>query len=646
MVAAAIVRYPPDPSLRFDPGLLGAPDAAKLLAVLRSCAWLLALDLAAYAAGGWLHRWLRPGAPASGRATLERLGLGLLALAYAALALAALHGLHRPLILGGVLLLAVAGAWSAGRGWSSARPRIAAGAAAAAVLLLASPFLAAWVPDYGWDAFAYHLALPERYLFRNRIVVTPLFPHSAFPQTVEMLYLVALSLDSGALAKLLHLQFGVLTAVAVFGMARRASPRAAWLAVLVLAADPLLNWEAAVAYNDLAAAFFAVLAVAAFDEWRRDGGAPALRTCAVFAGACAAVRYPAALVPAAVILALWLRPPLPAWRGKLRASATLAGLGLLVLAPWLVRNAVFTGNPVAPAAQSLFHASGREYFHPAAIAQDVAFSRAVGFGHGPAALALLPANLTVRARLGDYSGFGFRVGVLYVAGALAFLLLGGPRASPAAATSLKVAGLIAALWFVSFQEPRYLLPALALSAAAGGVGLDLLLSRARGAAVLLWLIPVVALAHTQWSAWLLLPWRYGYAVSGLPVAGFEAQDPALAIVPALRAVLRPGDRLLPIHEPRGFFYRGLDYLPASTPELMQLVHETPTAAALADRLRGLGVTLVLVNTNNVGRYRTWFVDGYGPAEHAAALQRLEDFVSGHTTPVLADRGVFVRRLAP
>ena len=42
--------------------------------------------------------------------------------------------------------------------------------------------------------------------------MTPLFPHSAFPQTVEMLYLLALSLDSGTLAKLIHLQFGVLTA--------------------------------------------------------------------------------------------------------------------------------------------------------------------------------------------------------------------------------------------------------------------------------------------------------------------------------------------------------------------------------------------------------------------------------------------------
>src|SRR5207247_9158086 len=141
------------------------------------------------------------------------------------------------------------------RGWL-----VGAGAAA----LLVSPFLAAWVPDYGWDAFAYHLALPERYLFRDRIVVTPLFPHSAFPQTVEMLYLIALSLDSGALAKLVHLQFGALTVLGVFATARTASVRAGLLAVAILAADPLSNWDAAVAYNDLAAALFAVLAGAAF----------------------------------------------------------------------------------------------------------------------------------------------------------------------------------------------------------------------------------------------------------------------------------------------------------------------------------------------------------------------------------------------
>ena len=649
LVAAAIVSYPPDPSLRFEPGLFVRPDGGRLLAVLITCAALVAVDLAAYAAGRAAHRALRPAAPRSLPALLEQMALGFLLLSYGVLALAAVRALHRPLIVGAVAVLAIVGAAAAirdvRRSATALSPRALLFAAGGAVLL-ASPLLAAWTPDYGWDAFAYHLALPERYLFRNRIVVTPLFPHSAFPQTVEMLYLIALSLDSGALAKLIHLQFGVLTALAVFAVARSASIRAGVLAVAILAADPLFNWELAVAYNDLAATLFAVLAAAAFDEWRRTNAAESLRVAAVFAGACASVRYPAGAVPAAMFALIWLRLPWRAWRPKRRPSLIFAGVAALVLSPWLLRNLVFTGNPVSPAAQSVLHAPGHEYFNPVALEQSVAFTRSVGFGRGIDDLMLLPVNITLRARIGDYAGFGFRIGVLYVAGVVAFLMMRGHRLSPVAATALKLAGLMTGIWFFTFQEPRYLLPALCLIAVAGGVGLDAILPRRRGAAALLWLVPAAALVHTQWSAVVMLPWRYGYALGSLPIAGFEAQEPALAVVPALRRAMRPGDRLLPIHEPRGFFYRGMDYMPATAPEVMQLIHGSPSPEALADRLRALGITLVLVNANNVGRYRTWYVEGYGPREVEGDLDRLAVFLARHTTPVIEDRGVVVRRLIP
>jgi 4-amino-4-deoxy-L-arabinose transferase-like glycosyltransferase len=645
MVAAAIVSYPPDPALRFEPGLIGWPDGGKLAAVLLSCAALVALDLAAYGAGAGVHRLLHPAAPRSRLAVLEQMALGFLVLSCGVLALAALRALHRSLIVGAVVVLAIVGATAVFRGVRRPAPSprglfVAAGGA----VLLASPFLAAWMPDYGWDAFAYHLALPERYLFRNRIVVTPLFPHSAFPQTVEMLYLIALSLDSGALAKLIHLQFGVLTALAVFAMARSASMRAGLLAVAILAADPLFNWELAVAYNDLAATLFAVLAAAAFEEWRRTNAAASLRAAAVFAGACVSVRYPAGAVPVAMAALIWLGAPWRAWRPKLAASLKFAGAATLVLSPWLLRNLVLTGNPVSPAAQSVFHAPGQEYFDPVALEQSLAFTRSVGFGRGIDDLVLLPVNLSLRARIGDYTGFGFRIGVLYVVGAVAFLLARGHHIATAAATALKLAGLLTVLWFVSFQEPRYLLPALCLIAVAGGVGLDAILPRRRSAAALLWVVPIAALVHTQWSAAVLLPWRYGYALGDLPVAAFEAQEPALAVVPALRRAMGPGDRLLPIHEPRGFFYRGMDYVPATAPEVMQLVHRSPSPEAFAERLRALGVTHVLVNANNVGRYRTWHVEGYGPQDEERALALLEAFLARHTAPVIEDRGVIVRKL--
>ena len=650
MVAAAIVRYPPDPSLRFEPGLVGWPDGGKLAAMLLSCTALLALDLAAYAAGRALHRRLRPEAPRSLLALLEQMALGFLVVACGALALAALHALYRPLLVGAIVVLGVIGAATAIRELRGLErpariaPRTGLVITGGAAALLVSPFLAAWVPDYGWDAFTYHLALPERYLFRNRIVVTPLFPHSAFPQMVEMLYLVALSLDSGALAKLIHLQFGLFTALAVFAMARSVSMRAGLLAVAILAADPLFNWELSVAYNDLAATLFAVLATAAFDEWRRTNASASLRMAAIFAGACVSVRYPAGVVPAAMACLIWLGTPWRAWRPKLAASLTFAGVAALVLSPWLLRNLVFTGNPVAPAAQSVFHAPGHAYFSPVALEQSVGFTRSVGFGRGLDDLALLPVNITLRARVGDYAGFGFRIGVLYVV---------GMRRLPARA-----------------RRPP--LACCGYGAEARRARHPLVVRFVPGAAV----PPARAVPRRDRGRCrpgrdpAAAPRRAGTAVAGParrprphPVERGDAATVALRLrarrpchrgVRGAGARARGGPRAAARDGPRGpaaahprtprVLLPGMDYLPASPPEVVQMIHEAPSPDAFADRLRALGVTHVLVNANNVARYPTWYVQGYGTQEHERDLARLEAFLARHTTAVIEDRGVIVRRL--
>jgi hypothetical protein len=325
-------------------------------------------------------------------------------------------------------------------------------------------------------------------------------------------------------------------------------------------------------------------------------------------------------------------------------SIEVVAIATLVFSPWLVRNLVFTGNPIAPVLQSLFYRHGQEYFHPVALAQGVEFGRSIGFGRDFLDLLLLPVNATLRVRDG-YDTFGYRIGVMYVLAVVALLAGGGQRGRSPAGTALKLAGLLTLLWFYTFQEPRYLLPALCLIAAAGGVGFDRLIPRGLHRNSALLLIPLVALLHTQSKAALLLPYRYGYALGSLPVAGFEAQEPALAVVPALRRLMGPGDRLMLIYENRGFFYRGMEYVFSNWYEVMQMVHEAQSPAAFADQLAALGVTHVLINTDNATRYRTWFVEGYGRAEFERDLARLDAFVVQETTPLFSDRHVLVRRLA-
>jgi hypothetical protein len=313
----------------------------------------------------------------------------------------------------------------------------------------------------------------------------------------------------------------------------------------------------------------------------------------------------------------------------------------------MARNLAFTGNPLAPALQGLFHEPGQEFFDPVALEQQVAMVRRIGFGRGLFDLAALPLNLTVRAGR-DYGTFGFRVGPFCVAGLAAALVLARARRAPALRGVLLAAAVLALSWFYTSQEPRYLLPALALGAVAAGVGWDetlrALAALHPGVAVVGWLVPLGALAHGLWAPVARLPYHWGYAVGGLSVEGFEAQEPALVAARRLRPLLGAGHRLLLVYEPRGYFFRGLDYVVSYYFDVMQQIHRAGDPDSVATLLRELGVTHVLVNSNNVARYGTVEVPGYGSADLERDLAVLQAVLQRRSTPVLAERGVYVRRM--
>jgi hypothetical protein len=141
-----------------------------------------------------------------------------------------------------------------------------------------------------------------------------------------------------------------------------------------------------------------------------------------------------------------------------------------------------------------------------------------------------------------------------------------------------------------------------------------------------------------------LPYHWGYAVGALSVEGFEAQEPALVAARRLRPLLGARHRLLLVYEPRGFFFRGLDYVVSYYFDVMQQIHRAGDAESVAILLRELGVTHVLVNSNNVARYGTVEVPGYGSADLDRDLAVLQAVLQRRSTPVLAERGVFVRRM--
>ena len=646
LLGAYLWRYPvgiPLPEARD----LVAPDVSKLWGALRAGLALGALNLAAAGVGIRVAAALQL-PRRSGWWVPAVLGLGLLVLAYSVLTLAALHILT-PAALAVLLLLCVAAGGrpllQALRSAASTTTQASGWALVACAVLLLGPLLQALGPEPGWDALTYHLALPERYLHENGIVVTPFSVFSTFPAAVEMLFVFALAFDAQALANLLHLEFGVLSAWVVFAMARGASFRAGLLALAVLAADPLFVTDLGLAYNDLAACLYVLLAAALLQHGLEEDSTRWFIACGVFAGAAAAVRYTTWGLLPALLLLVWIPPLQRSPRRALRASVVVAASASIVVLPWLVRNLLFTGNPVAPALEGWFHAPGGEFYHPVALRQSTAFLQAIGMGRGFGDLLALPWNLTYRAEPGDYRAFAFQIGCLYLLGA-GLALAGGRRARlPVSTTLLKLSLLLSLFWFFTSQEPRYLLPTLALLAVVGGIAGDALIPRI-GLGRLWLALPLLAVVHAQ------LPSLFGVIPGyswGLGSRGSvpEERQPGDVVGERLRQELGPQDRVLLMFEPRSFYFRGLDYVPYHTmegPQLLQAIHDANRRNDLSGFFEGLGASHVLLNRNLLERFSAMQVPGYSPDELRSDLAALRRFLDTHTEPLLTERGIAVHRI--
>jgi hypothetical protein len=653
--AEYVRRYPPDLApMAWE--AVGAPRFDKLLALLAAVATLLVVNLAAWCAGAFLQR-LGPRLPLRGsEGALWKLGLGFLALAMAVLGLASVHLLTFPAF---AVLLALPVAIEAAHLASGARrlpgawrsPGRALGAAAVASLLLANGFLSAFSPELGFDAWTYHLALPERYLFENGIAATPFSFASVYPANMGMLYLVTLAVGSEAVAKLLNFEFGVLVLAGLALAGRRLSTRVGWLAPLVLLADPLFIDELTWAYSDLMAAFYAGLAFVAMAAWSETPRRAYLVYCGVFVGAVLGTRYAGAVVLLAVCGGL-LVDSRHSWRARTLACVWVGSVAFATVLPWLVRNLAVVGNPVSPMFQSLFYPAGAEYFPPASVAQHVKLSReVVGLGRGLPQFLAGPWNVTMETLPGLLTGsFGFLIGPLHFVAIAGSLLLRDVRRDPRARLLLGVAAVYYAVWFLTFQESRYLLQLFPATAFLGGMVLDRLLAgpeAPRGARFAILGVLVLAVILAQSRSIATLPFHCGIALGSSSREEVLRQNASIRAAELLRGSFGPGDRLLLFYEPWGYMFRGLDYVPFFTVEaspVLQLLHESKDARAVRCALQELGITHVLVNMENVRHGGRTFVDGYRAQDHQAALTRFDGMLGVWGREVWAEDGVRVFRL--
>lgn len=578
-----------------------------LAGVALVAAWLAVLTLACLGGGRLAVRLAAPApaGPPLARAVVE-LALGAGVLAAAAAALGAV-GWLRPLPLLLVLVaLAVAGAAGLRRYLPASLAPLVPALRLPALLLAATgalTLLTAATPSPFYDQLHYHLAFPFQWLRHGRIEVFPRQAYSYFPATVGLLYTYALAALGAGAAQAVHWWLG---GVAVAGTGALAAalrgPRAGWWAAALLATTPSVMLLATWAAADLAILAFTVAALVMLLLAVRDARLAAAPGWWVLVGALAGLaagcKYLAVLTAAAPIAVAVLAVPTPAGAVRRLPRLALAGLGgLASFGPWLLRNAVATGNPVYP------FLGGRFPPHGAVAAGDLAevAAKIPGIGWSRPELVQI-ASLTTFSPVGDAGS----IGPAYLA-LLPLAAWAAWRGRRSFAAVLAAAWLAAtAGWAAGPPTGRYLLPAVAVLAALAGAGVQ----RALGAApraVRPWLTGGLA-AVLAWSA---LGGTTPLELSRLACTlGRGSADDIMtryaSYWPAVRLIdreLPAAAKLLLVGESRTM-YIDRDVVvddPFVTPLLATLAEAAPNARAIAAELRRRGVTHVLYNRQEAAR---------------------------------------------
>lgn len=213
--------------------------------------------------------------------------------------------------------------------------------------------VSAMAPERSPDAAAYHLPLIVRYLHAHGFERIDNF-YAGFPQGIELLFLPAVSVGGYSSAALVHFLFLLDLPLLMVCYGRRFGfPLPAMTAAFLVFASPVVGWDGTSAYVDVALAtvLFALFYVIQIWDCTREPNL--LLVIGILAGFAYAVKYTGAIAIAYAAGFIGWR----LWRGRkamVRPILTVISVSAVFILPWMFKNTLLIGNPIAPFANHLF----------------------------------------------------------------------------------------------------------------------------------------------------------------------------------------------------------------------------------------------------------------------------------------------------
>ena len=430
--------------------------------------------------------------------------LGAALLHLAIFAVLAAHIAYKPVLLallaGCVTAAVVTGDWRLPAPMSGQtrlpRPiRYLFGALAGAFTLLY--LFNAWAPEISPDGSSYHLSLVALYMRSHgfKPVVTEVY--STLSAGVDMLFVPAFAIGRHSAAALTHFAFLIALALAVLSYGRRiGQPLAGAAAALLVYLSPVVGIDGTSAYNDVAVAAIVFSVFYWVQIWDSQREGQILIAIGLLAGYCYAAKYTAAVM-------LFYALGFVAWRTRrIGPAVVVAACALVMAAPWIVKDWIYIGNPLAPFANRYFQ---NPNIHVSFERNWTAYLRTYGMKN----LWTLPLEVTVSGE--TTAGL---LGPVFLAAPLALLALrfrNGRRLLAPCALILAT--------YLGNVGTRFLIPSLPFIALAMALALE------AAAPLLILLVAIHAVA--SWPAY-LQKYTNAWALQGIP---YKA---ALRIIPEER----------------------------------------------------------------------------------------------------------------
>ena len=204
-------------------------------------------------------------------------------------------------------------------------------------------FFNSMAPESSFDGAGYHLGLVARYLREHGFHPIVWNLYASLPQGAEMLYLFAFAFGRHSAAAMVHFAFLLALAWQVFAYGRRIGfAMAGACAALLVFASPMMGVDGTSAYIDVALASVVFTLFHLLQIWNENRSPRLLLAVGLVAGFAYGVKYTGwPTVPYALAFVGWRSR-------KVRDVLTVGACAVPMVLPWMIKNALWVHNPLAP----------------------------------------------------------------------------------------------------------------------------------------------------------------------------------------------------------------------------------------------------------------------------------------------------------